>query len=1747
MSLSKSESNEEILNIYQDELSVAEYVYSFDWSATQLGGIDNWPKSLISIVKLCLDSMIPIVLYIGPQKLTIYNQEAGSCLGDKHPRAMGRPAQEVWQDEWQQFGPMFEGVSLTGKGIFWNDMIIYLPRAGYNEECHFSFTYSPVFPDDKELAGFISVGYETTQKVLSVRRLKTLGELGNRTPVAKSVEGSCHLVTNVLRAHTADIPYALIYLIEKNQTDEKNQGYKVRLTATTFDENLLAQSNEDGVEDIKFVLGDSKRTLPDYLLNTPDILDVTDAMEDSLKVNSESKTSHTAQKLSRPESSTVKDNILSPNLDNFPFSSNLTTWPIEKVIRTNHHVGITFADEFQAVLFPVSISFAGKNIMTAVLICGLNRHRMFDQDYLRFCQLVVRHMSLSLTNGKSREEERNQAKILADLNRQKIMFFQNISHELKTPLTLILAPLEDTITACKPASPIIYNLQMIQRNARRLLKLVNNLLQLSKMEAGHGAVRYRETNIAKLTRELAYNFESMAESFGLKFKIDIPLDEVLEIQLKRKVYLDLDLYEKIILNLCKILFLALNLCSNAFKYTWKGGVTIRLYPGKNESGEVIFVEFTDTGVGIAKSQLKNLFRNFYQIESQSSRSYEGGGIGLAFVKESIKKHGGDIKVTSQVGVGTTFQIWIPTGSDHLPENYVINKNELSSNDKLQITSSWDNQLPKNIDLYLEETQQWNVRKHEFHDLHSRLEDDDDPKKAMEYLKTLSIASPKELYRVLIVGDNNDMRNYLANILKTEFEVCCACDGLHALTIINEGEFKPNLVLTDIMMPHMNAFELLKILRSDPTTRTILVIFLSARAGEEASVEGLNEGADDYLIKPFNKRELIARVRANIKLFNLRHALITQNLHQNQTQQLLFSISNKIRSGLNIQEILSMAVKEINQILNCHSVLIIVSDPINKGLAKILAVSAYYPEMQALVGTKVPCEAVGDDQEISADQLTGSPEIDSSTRPFSSFLPSFTQLVPDPLAPVKGISVPLVNRGDIKSDFLDLEIKSHINHFSQILHQSVSSVSVAIRLNSSFWGWIFAHRKPDETWSDSEKMFLQQVSNQISLAITHSKLSEEKLKREIQMEAATAINKAKSQILANISHELRTPLGAIIGVLSAFEDTRLTPDQKDMVQIMTHASDVVLSIINDILDAAKLEAHKVTLKNRTFDLFDLVEKTVEIFGERAGSKKIELVLLCEQPNELPKYVKSDPERVKFTETGEISLKISLMPSGNAQVKAAEPNIFQKQTLMFELTDTGIGIHPNFIKDIWESFAQGDPSIHRCQEGTGLGLSICKYLVTINGGDVGVESNLVKGSRFWFTWNLEFLAFDGTSPTSSTQMASIERLLVIPPTVKSKKIVVIDPIETSRSALVAMLSSGVQKVEAFEDGSKAVIATKAWHERYRCSPCDVVFFNVGERNADQVLTTAKEFQSICGKDSLAIGLFVFWSVEGRALGNELIKKIGGHTAALCKPIMQRRLLNCLENMEIFYSAKMDEPQPLGFSFSRFRMKDSDHYDRPKFYSSSESPIIRNVHAELEEIDKTEISTVQEDSTILSTHFSFEELPTILTRSISPNPSSKRPAPSEISESTRSELSFKSRTRNVSQSKCILCVQYNNINLKITQRDLSKLGYQTLCATNGQEAVNIMQGELGTSFNSADILKKQSRVALILMDVNMPIMSGFDTTKAIRAMGSEIPIIGLTPSASVYTRNKCFESGMNDILSQPLKISLLKEKLMEWLGDN
>jgi signal transduction histidine kinase len=461
---------------------------------------------------------------------------------------------------------------------------------------------------------------------------------------------------------------------------------------------------------------------------------------------------------------------------------------------------------------------------TACMLVGLNVRKRFDDDYRSFLETIARQLTTNVVAARAHEEEAQRARMLADLDRAKTIFFSNVSHELRTPLTLIVGPVEGMLDRARPSAVVgQQELQLVHRNSMRLLKLVNTLLDFSRIEAGRVQAAYEPTDLSALTADIASAFRSAMEQAGLEFVIDCP-------PLPEPVYVDREMWEKIVLNLI----------SNAFKFTLQGRISVgvRTLPGHIE----LTVE--DTGFGIPKEQQAKVFERFHRVEGIRGRTHEGTGIGLALVLELAKLHGGSIRLESVLGKGSKFIVSIPKGNAHLAAE------NLSSQPMLKSTGV-------SASAYVDEALSWlpesgsNVSGgHAF---------------AADSVQAPHLAAASG--RILLADDNADMRGYVRRLLGEAYEVESVSNGMEALAAIRRHP--PELVLTDVMMPELDGFGLLRELRAHESTSTIPVILLSAKAGEDARIEGLQAGADDYMVKPFTARELLARVGAHLALGRMR--------------------------------------------------------------------------------------------------------------------------------------------------------------------------------------------------------------------------------------------------------------------------------------------------------------------------------------------------------------------------------------------------------------------------------------------------------------------------------------------------------------------------------------------------------------------------------------------------------------------------------------------------------------------------------------------------------------------------------------------------------------------------------------------------------------------------------------------------------------------------------------------------------------
>ncbi|RKH24200.1 response regulator [Corallococcus praedator] len=734
-----------------------------DWAATALGPVESWPQSLRTAVGIVLAANYPLYVAWGPRYVQLYNDAYRPICGrTKHPAALGQEAAVTWPEVWNMLGPGWERIQSTGEAIFVQDLMMPLDRNGFIEECYFTYSHSPIRDESGGVGGIFAALTETTAQVLGTRRLDTLRELGASTADRVSAEDACREALRVIGSDPLDIPFALLYLVD-------DATGTARLAGTCG-----LPANEEALAPATVALPEAAR----------------------------------GEDASWP---------LGPSTG----AGGPLRW--ERMPTASGTVAAGPWPEGTSSAWVQLLPRAGQARPAGFLVTGLSPRLALDETYGGFLELMARGVTTAINSARAREEERRRAEALAALDRAKTDFFSNVSHEFRTPLALMLGPVEDGLQdAVEPLGPRQLERQRtVHRNGLRLLKLVNTLLDFSRIEAGRTQAATVPTDLSALTEGLASGFRSTLERAGLTLDVDCP-------PLPHPVRVDPEQWEKVVLNLL----------SNAFKFTHAGGIRVSLRWRESQ----VVLSVADTGTGIPEHELPRIFERFHRVQGARGRSYEGSGIGLSLVRELVKLHGGDIRVESVPDRGSTFTVTLPAPIDSAPAP-VARSTATGATEPAPRTAPGTA-----MSAFLEEASGWLEAPPGGAPLLARDGDPTPPPRGIEG-------------HVLFVDDNADMRAYVRSLLSDRFELTLAANGLEALESCRTRV--PDLILSDVMMPGLDGFGLLRRLREDARTRYVPIILLSARAGEEATVEGLRMGATDYLVKPFSSRELLARVEGNL--------------------------------------------------------------------------------------------------------------------------------------------------------------------------------------------------------------------------------------------------------------------------------------------------------------------------------------------------------------------------------------------------------------------------------------------------------------------------------------------------------------------------------------------------------------------------------------------------------------------------------------------------------------------------------------------------------------------------------------------------------------------------------------------------------------------------------------------------------------------------------------------------------------------
>ncbi|MEO8662748.1 MAG: ATP-binding protein [Bryobacteraceae bacterium] len=1221
-------------------------IREYDWSAHPLGRPSAWPQSLKTAVSLILNSQHPMWIGWGKEISFLYNDAYLHVLGlAKHPRALGRPAAEVWSEIWDVCGPLADKVFRLGEASFVDDVQLFMDRGDHLEETYYSFSYSPIRDESGGVGGLFCPSTDTTAKILSARRLRTLSELASGIHVGAKTETACATIAAELAKNPDDIPFALLYIM-----------------------------NADGTEAI---------------------------LTEAVRIE-------------------AADATLAPRVVDLKSGNNSRcVWPLAAVLKagTSRRVSVEGFEDLpqgpanqrisEAIILPVASRGDDKHL--GVLIAGMNPTRRSDAAYQTFFELVATQVGTTIQNARVVEEEKKRAEMLEQIDRAKTAFFSNVSHEFRTPLTLMIGPLEDALAGESLLPVERERLDLAHRNSRRLLKLVNSLLDFSRIEAGRAQASYQPTDVAALTAELASNFRSASERAGLKLIVNCPA-------LPEPLYIDRDMWEKIVLNLL----------SNAFKYTFEGEIAVSLRLVENQ----VELSVRDTGVGVPAEELPRLFERFHRIPGQQSRSFEGSGIGLALVQELVKLHGGTISVESAVGRGTIFAIRIPLGKAHLPKERID-------------ASGLEGSTPTGATAYVEEALHW-------------LPDDSTSREVPGRGQAIrSVAPSFEGARILLADDNSDMRNYVRRLLAELCEVQVVSDGQEALEAVRIC--RPDLILTDVMMPRLDGFGLLRALRADPELSDIPIIMLSARAGEESRVEGLGAGADDYLFKPFSARELTARVGSVLELSRARRAVVEAVRDSERRLRTMFqqapSFTCILRGPQHVFEFTNDSYMRLvgeGRDLMDKPVREAIPEAAGQGYFELL--DGVYASGKSFTGLETPLQlrrtaggpmvnllidfifqpitdALGQVSGIFVEgfEVTERHAAQAALREseeryrtlFDSIDEGFcvVEAIPasgESAADFRYIAVnPAVETqsgvpakvGDTIRGVIPTEAESWIDAFDNIVRTGEPARGERGLLSQGRVLDLYAFRLADDTKRRVGVLFTD---------ITARKSAEAELLRA---------NQDLEQFAYSASHDLQEPLRSIkiySELLSKRHGEQLRGDAKDFLDFVTSGASRMELLVRDLL--AYTQATQLDRPAGAVDSGEALATALANLAEslRESSGSVSFGPLPSLP-------------VNATHLQQIFQNLI----GNA-IKYCRPGVppvidiqAQRENGLwrFSVSDNGIGIESEYKEHVFGLFKR----LHTADEysGTGIGLAICQRMVERYHGRIWVESEVGEGSIFYFT--------------------------------------------------------------------------------------------------------------------------------------------------------------------------------------------------------------------------------------------------------------------------------------------------------------------------------------------------------------------------------------------------------------------------------
>jgi len=1003
--------------------------------------------------------------------------------------------------------------------------------------------------------------------------------------------------------------------------------------------------------------------------------------------------------------------------------------------------------------------------------------------------------------------------------------------------------------------------------------------------------------------------------------------------------------------------------------------------------------------------------------------------------------------------------------------------------------------------------------------------------------------------ILLVEDSPTQAAQLRHILEQhDYTVSFARNGVEALERL--AEQKPTIVISDIVMPEMDGYELSRRIRTNPDFADIPIILLTALTDPKDVIQALESHADNFITKPCNEQFLLSR---------LQYIQANQQLRKNRPDdgsiEIFFS-GNKYR-------FVSDPTRMIDLLLSTF----------DNAIQKNLELERANREQ-----VRIQLELKKLNEQLEQ-------RVKERTRKLTLSEANYRRLLEN-----NADAIIVVDHDGIVH-FANPAAEALLERSATMLINTPLPFSVTVgettevTIPRTDCTPLIAEMRVVETSWEGEHAFVASLRD-----ITERKRAEEALHRA--KEAAEAADQAKSDFLANMSHEIRTPMNGILGMVGLLLDSDLAPEHREHTETVKQCADSLLSIINEILDFSKIETGKLDLEIINFDLHHAIDEVVDLFAKQAEEKRIELASLIY--HDVPTALRGDPTRVrqilnnlfgnalKFTDRGEVVLRITL------QEQTASHAL-----LRFSISDTGIGIPPERQDRLFQTFSQVDTSSTRKYGGVGLGLAICKQLTALMGGHIGVESEVGKGSTFWFTVPFEKQAQD-TLPIQ-TPRVNLDGLCAL----------IVDDNQTNRTILRHQLSSWGIKPHTAKDAHQGLEMMKAAAEEDRAYDVVVVDFQMPEMDG---VSLAKIIRST---PTLAHTRLVLLTSVGRRGDGERARN-AGVDAYLTKPVRQSQLFECLRAV----MGQADQPEgtrpPL---ITRHTLAESQKHTRVRILVAEDNPVNQKLLVRLVEkigyqadvtnngIEAlTALSQLSYDAILMDcqmpelngfkttaairqhdqekgTHtpiiavtahekagdrercltagmddyitkpIKLEELKAALERQVSQQQIGNTASdlqgessqgvpttpefPSEANRVVAPVVSLAVVPKRPPTTPRLLVAEDNPVNQKLIVRLLEKFGLKADVAGNGVEAVEVFS---------------HRPYSAVLMDCQMPEMDGFEATAAIRQRdqqtGIHTPIIAVTAHALKGDRERCLAAGMDDYITKPIKPDLLKAVLDRWL---